>query len=30
VLDYDPDLETTFGAINPDLGQASRNSLSQL
>jgi outer membrane receptor protein involved in Fe transport len=30
VLDYDPDLETTFGAINPDLGQASRLSLAQL
>jgi hypothetical protein len=30
VLDYDPDFETTFGAINPDLGQPSRLNLAQL
>jgi hypothetical protein len=30
VLDYDPDLETTFGALNPDLGTPSRASQAQL
>ena len=30
VLDYDPDYETTFGAINPDIGQPSRLNLAQL
>jgi hypothetical protein len=29
-LDYDPDLQTTFPALNPDLGQPSRFNLSQL
>ena len=29
-LDYDPNTETTFLAVNPDLGQASRFNLAQL
>lgn len=29
-LDYDPDTETTFGVLNPDLGQPSRFNLAQL
>ncbi len=29
-LDYDPNTETTFKAINPDLGDPSRFNLSQL
>jgi hypothetical protein len=29
-LDYDPNTETTFLALNPDLGTASRFNLAQL
>jgi outer membrane receptor protein involved in Fe transport len=29
-LDYDPNTETTFGVLNPDVGQASRFNLAQL
>jgi hypothetical protein len=29
-LDYDPNTETTFGVLNPDIGQASRFNLAQL
>lgn len=29
-LDFDPNTETTFGVLNPDLGQASRFNLAQL
>jgi len=30
VLDYDPDIQTSFPAANPDFGDASRFNLAQL